>query len=179
MKIGIAFVLLAGSAFAQDSAAAMKLKSAACGQPATAFTVKVDASRPTAQVESGKALVYVIEDQRYKVVKDVSLRVGMDGKWMGATRGESYIVFASDPGDHHLCADWISDFVPGGRLVSLAKLSVQAGETYCFRARTSGSPSSDRSSSRMLPTLDLNLVDADEGQLLVAGAAFSDSHPKK
>jgi hypothetical protein len=157
----------------------MRLKSAACGQPATTFTVKLDDSRPNVQAEAGKALIYVIEDQRFKVVRDVTLRIGIDGKWLGATRGDSYIFLSVDPGDHHLCAEWTSEFIPGGHLFSLAKISAEPGETYYFRARTSGSASNDQSSSRMLPTLDLNLVDTDAGQLLVAGAAFSDSRAKK
>jgi hypothetical protein len=74
-KIVVAFLVPAGSAFAQDGTAAMKLKAAACGPPAEEFKVKIVASPPTEQAESDKALIYVIEDQRYKAVRKSQLLV--------------------------------------------------------------------------------------------------------
>jgi len=49
------------------------------------FQIKTDAARPPEpQVEGGKALIYVVEDQKYKAVRDVTVRIGLDGAWVGA-----------------------------------------------------------------------------------------------
>jgi hypothetical protein len=84
--------------------------------------------------------VYVVEDQQFKYVKDVTTRVGLDGAWVGANRGNSYFVFLVEPGKHHLCADWLNAKSPGhmsgtsyaNRLVSLAEFTAEVGKEYYF-----------------------------------------------
>lgn len=88
------------------------------------------------EVDPGKALIYLIEEQKLRVFRDVTVRVGLDGKWVGAIRGTSYLSFAVEPGEHHLCVDFPSEFLEPGRLVSLYGFTAQAGKTYYFRART-------------------------------------------
>jgi hypothetical protein len=144
---------------------------AACGSPTAQFDVKIGPeTRPTAQPQDGKVLVYVVEDQQFKFVKDATVRVGLDGAWVGANRGNSYLAFSVEPGEHHLCADWQSSFA--GRLLSLAKFTAGAGKIYYFRARTTGAKD-ERSA------LDLESVNSDEGGLLVSRAQPSISTVKK
>lgn len=173
----ILFVILfviqfAASAFAQDLSVAAA--ESACGPVNTHFVVKTDLTSHTLQQpDAGKALVYVIEEQKFETALDVTARVGLDGSWVGANRGNSYLVFSVDPGEHHLCTDWTSVWIiPEGRLVSLAPLTAEAGKTYYFRVRTSGAKSEK-------PAIDLDRVNSDEGKLLVASSALSVSHPKK
>jgi hypothetical protein len=90
----------------------------------------------------------------------------------GANRGNSYLFFAVPPGEHHLCTDWTSDFVPGGRLISLTSFTAEAGQTYYFRARTSGAKDEK-------PAIDLDPLNTDEGKFLVASLRLSDSKAKK
>jgi hypothetical protein len=172
-------VLFAASAFAQELSVAAA--QSACGPSDTQFSIKTTAGASTLQQpDSGKAVVYVIEEQKFKAIRDVTARVGLDGAWVGANRGNSYFFFSVDPGEHHLCTDWISDFVPNGRLVSLTPLSAEAGQTYFFRVRTSGGRGSMAERSTADGALiDLDLVNNDEGKLLVASSSLSVSHPKK
>jgi hypothetical protein len=171
MKTALAVILFATSAFAQDLSVAAA--SSACGPVDTQFVVKTDSvSHAPQPADPGKALVYVIEDQKFRVFNDVTARVGLDGAWVGANRGNSYLFFSVEPGEHHLCTDWISDWLPNGRLVSLAPLTAEAGKTYYFRARTSGARDE-------VASIDLDRVNSDEGKLLVASSPPSVSHPKK
>jgi hypothetical protein len=96
----------------------------------------------------------------------------VDGAWVGAIRGNSYIFFSVQPGDHHLCVNWQSGFLTPSGLFALANLKAQAGKVYYFRARTFNE-------SNRGYALDLDVTDNDEGQYLVASSAFSKSHPKK
>jgi hypothetical protein len=170
MKAALVLILLAASAFGQDLSVAAA--GSACGPVQTQFVVETNSSPAPPQADPGKALVYVIEDQKFKPFNDVTARVGLDGVWVGANRGNSYLFFSVDPGEHHLCTDWTSRWLPNGRLVSLAPLMAEAGKTYYFRARTSGA-------RYEVPSIDLDRVNSDEGKLMVASSLPSVSHPKK
>ena len=122
-------------------------------------------------------MVYVVEDQKFKVVNDVTTRIGVDGTWVGANRGNSYFSFSVEPGKHHLCTDWISGFLPNGRLVSLTSFTAESGAVYYLRARTSASPTSGKAGDGA--SIDLDLVNEDEGRLLVASSGLSLSQQKK
>lgn len=177
MKSALVMFLFTVSAFAQDSS--VVAAESACGPRDTHFDVTTNTNNDPhslLQPETGKALVYVVEDQKFKVVKDVTTRVGVDGAWVGANRGNSYLSFSVEPGEHHLCADWISDFLPHGRLVSLDSFTAEPGKVYYFRARTSASPTSGKAGDGA--SIDLDLVNSDEGKLLVASASLSVSHSK-
>jgi hypothetical protein len=60
-------------------------------------------------------------------------------------------------------------------------VSAEPGKIYYFRAHTrgTGTKSADLSIRGQLPTLDLDLLNSDEGQYMVASSAFSESHAKK
>ncbi len=178
MRIALAFIFLASSAFAQDLSVAAA--ESACGPPNVEFRVKTNTDLSPMQLESGKALVYIVEDQKFKAINDVTIRVGLDGNWIGANHGNSYLFFSVEPGEHHLCVDWLSSFVSGGRLVSLANLTAEPGKVYCFRARTTGGPGA-LGDGRMQaqPSLDLDRINSDEGKLLIASYPRSASDPKK
>lgn len=170
-------LVLALPAAAQDQATVLRVTQAACGPDDVQFNVKTDGTdHPMGTPETGKALVYVIEDQRYKALSDVTVRVGVDGSWMGADRGNSYLFFSTGPGEHHLCADWNIGVYPGpmnsDRQISLANFTVEPGKVYYFRARTIGGRDIE-------PIFDLELVNNDEGQLLLGSSAFSRSQASK
>jgi hypothetical protein len=164
----VAASLAAASLFAQDSAA--NPLQAACGPMGAKFQIKTDSGQsPNAKPEAGKALVYVIEDQQFKAVKDVTVRVGVDGAWVGATRGNSYLSFPVEPGEHHFCADIVPGVLSSGRLVSLYGLTTEAGGVYYLRARTTGGPQSatERNGLDDAISIDLDLLNRDEGKLLL------------
>ena len=63
-----------------------------------------DQKHPVGQVEQGKALVYFFVD----FLTAPTMRVGVDGNWMGANNGKSYFFFPVEPGEHNVCAEWQS-----------------------------------------------------------------------
>lgn len=169
-------MIFAVSAFAQDISIATA--ESACGPSNIQFSTKTNKKdHQLEQPDPGKALVYVVEDQKFKAVSDVTTRVGVDGTWVGANRGNSYFSFSVEPGKHHLCTDWISDFVPNGRLVSLNSFTAEGGAVYYVRVRTSASPTSGKAGAGA--SIDLDIVNEDEGKLLVASSALSISQQKK
>ena len=178
MKLAFVVILIAASVSAQDSAPTSSPLSV-CGPMSVKFQIKMaDTQSPNVTPEPGKALVYVIEDQQFKAAKDVIVRIGMDGAWVGATRGESYLSFAVEPGEHHLCANIMPGFLSTGRRVSLFGLTTEAGGVYYFRARTTGGPSSAMNRNGLDDTIsiDLDLINRDEGKLLVTYSSRSVSN---
>lgn len=184
MKAVLILLLFASAVLAkaqdQDEApdsrrtAAVNQAQAACGPFDTHFDIKLDETYHSLSIpEPGKALVYVIEEQKFRFLNDVTVRIGLDGAWVGANRGNSYFSFSVNPGEHHLCGDWkIGALYGGNRLVTLAGFTTEAGKVYFFRARASGAKDEEA-------ILDLDLVNSDEGQLLVAASALSNAHAKK
>jgi hypothetical protein len=99
---------------------------------------------------------------------------------VGATRGNSYFVLSVVAGEHHLCVDWVSSWVPSGRVVARYGFTAEAGKVYYFRARTIGGlPSLTGDRSDYGAWVDLDLVNVDEGKMLVASSPLAISHAKK
>src|ERR1700683_2368259 len=119
-------------AFGQDQSA-IRAAEAACGQTNVEFRVTTDSSHPVPQPDAGKALVYVIEEQDLQAWRAQTTRAGMDGAWLGANRGNTYLSFSIDPGEHHFCVDWSSSGFERG-LVSLTNLTAEPGKIYYLRA---------------------------------------------
>src|SRR5215510_9760625 len=161
MRILLAILALSLSMVAEDKAAVARAL-AACGPDDFHFDVKTDKHRhPVGQPEAGKALVYVIEDQaRECIFCAATIRLGLDGAWVGANHGRSYFFFAVNVGEHHVCADW-QRLPPSDKVVSLAHFTAEAGKTYYFRTRLTVAYDGGT-------LLDLNPIDSDEAQLLLA-----------
>jgi hypothetical protein len=177
MKSALALVLfLAASAFAQDT----PQPPTACGPLDAQFDAQAEAGQPAAQLsaqpEPGKALVYVAEvfTKAPGEIGNPTLRVGMDGAWVGATRTNSYLAFAVEPGEHHLCTSWQSHWQRLSKLAAFAGFTAEPGKVYYFRERITYS-SAGRTANMIL---DLEPVNPDEGQYLVATYKPSASHAK-
>jgi hypothetical protein len=125
---------------------------------------------PVAQPEAGKALIYVIED----IERGPTMRVGLDGAWVGANKGKSYFFFSVDAGNHQLCTKWQSGVFKktAERIGSATTFTAEAGKVYYFRIQVY--ERSERDS-----TVKLEPVETAEGQFLVSSSWFSTSHPKR
>lgn len=176
MKTVLTLFFFAVSAIAQDKSAVLKAESA-CGPTDVHFDAQTASSQPQAQLQPGQALVYVAEvfQKAPGELGNPTLRVGLDGTWMGATRSNSYISFSVQPGEHHLCTNWQSHQRRLSREAAFASVNAEAGKTYYFRARITYNSSFNSTSM----SLDLEPVNPDEGQFLVASNKVSVSHPKK
>jgi hypothetical protein len=177
MKTVLTAMLFAASALAQEIPTLARAQ-AACGPPDVRFDAETVVTRSTAQPEPGKVLVYVVEDYRLGPGELINptIRVGVDGAWKGATRANSYLFFSVDPGEHHLCTNWQSSLKRVSRLAAFARLTAEAGKTYYFRAHITYSRAGEGSAHA---DLDLEPLDPDEGQFLVASSRLSISRPKK
>jgi hypothetical protein len=179
MKTALIAVLLAmptvASAQAQDQAAAARA-AGGCGPEQVEFDVKTDKTQHApAQPDPGKALVVVLEHEKsdpgFKIGA-VTTRIGLDGAWVGANHGASFLAFPVDPGDHRVCAQWQSTFKRYSKLASAASLYAEAGQIYYFETRVD-----ERSHDQ--PAVRIDPLDPAEAQILLATAAQSVSHPKK
>jgi hypothetical protein len=144
---------------------------AACGDGATQFSVKEDRARLPPGTPAGKALIYFVERDTGIFFPPIT-RVGVDGKWVGATHGASYISFAVDPGVHHFCAMTQSS---DGSQASLAHVTAKAGEVYYFEVKA---VSASRGSGVLWTDRSLTALDSDEGELLVRDSAYSTGREK-
>ena len=172
MKALLATLFLGFSTFAQSNVPVANPE-AACGPREAEFQVTTDKSQHSvAKPEPGKALVYVIEDQRQELRRylgnsDRITKLGLDGTWIGANKGSSYFFFSIEPGEHHLCSSW--EF--GGKRpqdrISLAHFTAQPGQIAYFRVRVIVI------STAGFYSIDLEPVNSDEGQLLVAASPLS------
>lgn len=172
-KLMFGVLVWALPAFGQNQP--MDLRTAAgCGPMQEQFSAKVDKTQHNvAEPEAGKALVYVIVQERPSpgnamYIGNITTRVGVDGKWVGANYGESYISFSVQPGEHRVCSDWQSVMKSRQKLSGAADLVAEAGKTYFFRVElwTGVPPSGDREFHE--EEVKLKAADASEGMLLVS-----------
>ncbi len=169
-------LVLAPFAAAQN-APTVKQAESACGPFDVKFDVKTSgAQHPLAPASVGKAQVYLIEDWVPLGVtagpgKPI-IRLGMDGRWMGADQGDSYLFFTVDPGEHHLCVNWQPGFLaPPHSTTSLYAFEAKPNQTYFFRARMPDLPNG-------LGIL-LGPINIDEARLLLAQYPHAMSQKKK
>src|ERR1700685_2225979 len=102
MKIALVALFLAASAFAQEPPSAA---TSACGPKDVSFGVKLSKSQRTlAQSESGKALVYFLQEKGSDAFA-VTTKIGIDGAWVGGNKNSSYFAVSVEPGEHHVCAN--------------------------------------------------------------------------
>jgi hypothetical protein len=191
MRFALLVLLSAATAFAQryDPAAtaaqatrdanAAKLAGTACGPKSTTFTVTQDeATHPAAQPAPGQALVYFIQDD--DILGDYqhyTLKIGLDGAWVGAYKQNSYFNISVQPGEHHICAS-VQSNSSAGLVLALAHFTAEPGKTYYFRTRFLAGLAVRYPSA---PHLDIAQPDTDEAKYLLAAYPLSVSvaHAKK
>ncbi len=174
MKATIAILfLLASTALAQTPTA--PAVAPGCGTTDIKFDVKTDKSQhPSVQAEPDKAVIYFVEDDTQFQSRPLPLtRIGLDGTWVGANKGNSYFYLVVDPGEHHLCANWQS-FVGFGahHQSAAAHFTAEAGQSYYFTVKNTWLR------EVMIMKIELLPLDSDQGQLLASRFAFSTSHQK-
>ena len=167
MRTIVLVMLLGAAAFAQVPPASP----AACGPADASFKVELDGSQHTlTQPLPGKARVYFIHDAGTSASLGYpTVKVAMDGAWLGANRVNSYFLASAEPGEHHLCITLQSSMV--AQRVELAHFTATADTVYYFRTRLI--------LSRGVELLELDAVDSDEGKYLIGTFPLGVSHPKK
>lgn len=174
--LAFSVVFISLPVLAQEKSAS-SLGGPGCGDPTVKFEVKTDKGDHPTQADAGKALVYFIEDDsNFGSFPKPTARAGIDGKWVGATHGNSYLFITVEPGVHHLCASWQTTVVVGkGHMTSAAHFTAEAGGVYYFEVKDKlfvGDSSS-------VTDMSLTPLDSDEGQVLAEKYSLSTSHEKK
>ncbi len=167
---GIFLVVFASPLFAQDPVPTASTRGG-CGPSEKYFDVKADKKQhPVAPADADKALIYVFED----IERGPTMRVGLDGAWVGANKGKSYFFFSVDPGDHQVCTNWQSGTFKetSKRIGSAMTLKAEAGKVYYLRTQVY-----ERSERDV--NVKFEPVEAAEGQFLISASAFSTFQPKK
>lgn len=160
-------MLFAASAFAQVSPAG---DAAACGLRNISFKVRLDESQHT-QPELGKAQVYFIQDSgTTQTLGSPTIKVAMDGVWVGANHTNSYFSVSVGPGEHHVCV--MMQYPTISQHVELAHFTAEAEKVYYYRTRLI-------SGGVGVVLIDLSAIDSDQGKYLVATFPLSISSPKK
>lgn len=165
---------IASPVFSQQNSTA---PDAACGPASVKFDVKTQkGAQPPISPSDGKALIYIIEDYQ-KPTNQLGggpiVKIGMDGQWIGALKGNSYLLISADAGPHHLCVNWQSVLKRFSKLVSLNDVNAQPGSAYYFRARTM------MASIEGPFTLDLQRINPAEANLLLSKYPLAISKAKK
>jgi len=104
-------LLLSALLLAAVQARAAAVLQGACGDDSSKFevTAQQDAPKPAfAPPSAGKSLIVLIERNSYKTTYFgyATVRFGIDGGWIGANYGNSYLTAEVDPGVHRVCANW-------------------------------------------------------------------------
>jgi hypothetical protein len=149
---------------AQDDAAAART-AAGCGPSAEMFNVQTtDAKHPVSQPEAGKALVYFFTD----FVTAPTMRVGVDGTWVGANDNKSYFFFQVSPGEHNVCTEWQSGTFKKSseREGEAIHMTAEAGKTYYVRLNFA------------YQRMHLEFSDDAEGHFLIGSSLYATSQPK-
>lgn len=162
-----------------------------CGDAKIKFDVQTSKAHPPAKPDTGKVLVYFIEDDtNFNSFPKPTTRLGIDGEWVGATHGDSYLRVSVNPGVHHLCASWQNHVGGGfGAVVGIgvgqgdqraaAHFTAESGGVYYFQVKNSLVPVAGQPDSPGIANITLTPLDSDEGQLQANRFKLSISHPKK
>lgn len=174
MKTILAVLLFATVAFSQDEAARA---AAGCGPSGTKFDVQVDKKQhPVVPPEADKAIVYIFQDAKRdsdaRYIGNTTTRVGLDGVWVGANHGKSYLFVLVNPGDHHLCVAQQAMLKTSSKLGSGLSLTAEAGKVYYFRAEV-------QEKSEAGPGVQLEAIDSAQGQSLITNSALSISEVRE
>ena len=154
----------------------------ACGDFHTQFkSIRTSKDHPLAPAVNGMAQVYVIEEYVYPQnifghfgVPTPTIRVGMDGHWMGADQDNSYMFFSAVAGNHHLCVQWQSKKKLFSKEVSVFGFNAEPNHATYFLVRIVA-----RTSNPVWFTLDLAPINRDEAMLLIAQYPHSVSMVEK
>jgi hypothetical protein len=168
MKAAIVLFLLAAPACAQNKSTDPAI-APGCGTDNARFEVtKTQDQHPVTQPDEGKALVYFIEDDReYAPLRKPTMLAGLDGRWVGATHGNSFFYFSVTPGEHHLCASWQGK----SQTRAVAHFTAEPGKIYYFTVKNRGGPYQNNG-------LDFGPLDSDQGLLLASTFPLSAFHLK-
>ena len=148
--------------------AAVARMAAGCGPNDIQFEVKTDKKQhPQAQPNEAKAIIYVFSEASPATL---TMRTGMDGKWVEASYSGSYFFFTAGPGEHRLCMDKQSSGNNLSNQGAAITFTAEAGMIYYFTAELLDDVAR--------PKMKFKRLDSAEGLFMLSSFSFSSSHVK-
>lgn len=165
-QLGIVLLGFITASLYGQSAGSLATAKASCGVGNPKYSVTTTAATVGDGDIKGKAQLYLLEVQDHVAFCPLgcgqTVKLGLDGDWAGATKGNSYLVLPISSGEHHLCAEWDSHAWRLHKHLELAAVSVEPGKSYYFRMHITPGTTETMESYRFEP------VNEDEGKVLVA-----------
>jgi hypothetical protein len=181
-------MFLACFALALSSQARSTTLPDACGDDKVQLDVKTEKNQPPPSgPQAGKAQIVFVSQLDASAgglcigCNAISTtRVGMDGVWVGATKGGSYFAVDVDPGQHHLCAYWKSISAARGKNIVATAFNAAAGNVYYYEVTIKDiEPPGSGASTAPVWVLHFAPLNEDEGKYQVKISALATSSPKK
>ena len=177
----LALILLTFAAAAQ-SIPEPAPPSSGCGPSTTKFEVKLNRNEHRlGEPESGKALVYIIEvfQRPPGELGTPTIRVGLNGNWVGADRGTSYFSFPVDAGENHLCVNWQSIQRQLSHQHAVTDFVAEPGKTYFFQVEIRFAQySGGGGQASTVWSFDLKPINPEQGKDFIAASPLSIFRPK-
>jgi len=138
----------------------------ACGDDSIQFDAKQEKDNPAPAVpDDGKALIVFVETMPREGKMQTTTRFGVDGAWVGASKGDSYFTLSVLPGEHNLCASMQSAPSRAKKAFThVASLTAESGKVYYFEAQITIVP---------LPSLDFSQLSEADGKYRVKAWKFA------
>lgn len=141
-----------------------------CGERKSQFDVHT--TKAGTNVEPGKSQLYVVELAERAFLFDprkITIRIGIDGEWVGAVKGtHTYMAVAVSPGEHHICAERQSVQGSMEREAGFINFTAEPDKRYYFRARFTEHSG-----------VNLEQINEDEGRFLISSYQMTVSSPKE
>jgi len=174
MNSRIALLLLCASLFpaTQSLAKSKAILPDGCGDDSVEFDAKLEKDSPAfAGPAAGKAIIVFVETMPGEQKMQTTTRFGVDGTWVGATKGDSYFTLNVEPGEHNLCASMQSAQQKMKKAFThVATVTAEAGKVYYFESQITIIP---------LPSLEFSQLSEAEGKYRIKAWKFATSKPKK
>lgn len=133
LRWGILLLPISLAAAAQNSRGPLP---DACGTlPVSKHAISASSVTSSLQPAPGHALIVFVQTMETagSVSLNAQLRVGMDGRWIAATNGQSWFAVNADPGMRHLCVYWPSKWGPDPTRTYANLVDAKPGNVYYFR----------------------------------------------
>jgi plastocyanin len=160
-------VLITAAGFAQQQNDRLQ---PSCGERKAKFEVHTANAGSEAHLEPGRSLVYIVEVAERAFLFDprkITIRIGLDGEWVGAVKGtHTYMAVAVNPGEHHVCAERQSVQPSLEREAGFISFTAEPDKRYYFRARFAEHSG-----------VKLDRINEDEGQVLISSSRLAIDSP--
>lgn len=146
-----------------------------CGDDAITFDVKQETDNPgLPALAEGKALIVFVETPPVSNWSN-KVRFGIDGNWVGATKGDAYFTVIVDPGKHDFCASMQVPSQMTKTFSKMASLTAEAGKVYYLEAAINVTGGGNAS----IAAFDFSQLSEKDGKYRVKAWKFATSKPKK